>query len=136
MIADTLGLKGNFHSEMDLLKTARKGIKVASLRNIEKKLGLKRKELASYIHKDPVTIKRTYDSKKLIPSDWTDRIIALARVYVYAVEVFEDEEEALLWLKYENPALEGNTPIELLDTSIGVNMVMNLLGRIEHGIPV
>ena len=42
-------------------------------------------------------------------------------------------KNAALWLKEKNTTLGNNTPIGLLDTSSGIEMIFNVLGRIEHG---
>ena len=51
-----------------------------------------------------------------------------------AVEVFEDEQAAMNWLKTPNAALGGSAPISLLDTELGSVAVVSTLGRIENGV--
>lgn len=51
-----------------------------------------------------------------------------------AEEVLGDFDKATDWLSSENNALGGVTPISLLDTDAGAQSVMDLLGRIEHGV--
>ena len=58
----------------------------------------------------------------------------LARVVDRAKETFEDADAALDWLMSPNGALSGATPFSLLDTDVGVESVMDTLGRIEHGV--
>jgi len=41
---------------------------------------------------------------------------------------------AIDWLRSRNQALGGATPLSLLDTDAGAEDVMDLLGRIEHGV--
>ena len=45
-----------------------------------------------------------------------------------------DAEAAKAWLQREIRSLGGVTPLSLLDTDPGVDMVMDTLGRIEQGI--
>lgn len=52
----------------------------------------------------------------------------------HAFEVFEDEEKAKQWLNRENRALNGAKPVLLLDTLTGINMVNDVLTRIEEGV--
>lgn len=61
-------------------------------------------------------------------------MVRLAQVIKRAVEVFEDEQTALSWLKNPNAALGGSSPLSLLDTELGSLAVSNTLGRIEHGV--
>ena len=51
-----------------------------------------------------------------------------------AVEVFGDEFIALEWLISPNYALGGQRPGDLLETSEGRQEILNLLGRIVHGV--
>ena len=45
--------------------------------------------------------------------------------------MFEEGTPALAWLKTENPALGNVTPLSLLDTDLGADMVLDMLRRIE-----
>jgi putative toxin-antitoxin system antitoxin component (TIGR02293 family) len=49
-------------------------------------------------------------------------------------EVFEDPKAAAAWLRLESVALGGKTPFELMESEHGRNLVIDELGRIEHGI--
>ncbi|MDP2231852.1 MAG: MbcA/ParS/Xre antitoxin family protein [Hydrogenophaga sp.] len=42
--------------------------------------------------------------------------------------------DATKWLNNSNITLNDHTPLELLDTKEGVNLVLDSLGRIEHGV--
>lgn len=57
-----------------------------------------------------------------------------ARVFERTEEVFEDADAACDWLTSPNAALDGATPISLLDTEFGAEAVMDTLGRIAHGV--
>ena len=59
---------------------------------------------------------------------------AADRIMIRAVEVLGSREEASRWLHAPNPALGGQTPLELLDTDLGSRQVEDVLGRIEHGV--
>jgi putative toxin-antitoxin system antitoxin component (TIGR02293 family) len=49
-------------------------------------------------------------------------------------EVFEDPKTATAWLRLESVALGGKTPLELMESDHGRNLVIDELGRIERGI--
>ena len=49
-------------------------------------------------------------------------------------EVFESPQTATSWLKRPNRALNGNSPVDLLDTDAGTQQVTELLDRIEYGV--
>ena len=52
----------------------------------------------------------------------------------YGEEVFGDRENFHDWLMNENIAVGGMVPADMLDTSVGLGMVKDELGRMEHGI--
>lgn len=62
------------------------------------------------------------------------KLLRLARVVARAAKVFDALDPALAWLKTPIAALEGATPLSLVDTDIGADSVMYTLGRIEHGV--
>lgn len=51
-----------------------------------------------------------------------------------AIEIFGSREKALRWLDTPNSALGNQIPTELIETTDGYVIVMDELGRIEHGI--
>jgi putative toxin-antitoxin system antitoxin component (TIGR02293 family) len=64
----------------------------------------------------------------------SDRLLRVARLFVEAEEMFGTPAKAHAWLRRANAALEGQRPIDLLDTDEGMRLVSALLGRISHGI--
>ena len=64
----------------------------------------------------------------------SERIFLLADLYSYGYEVFEDKERFNTWMKSENRALGGVTPLSLIDTLYGAEEVKHLIGRIEYGV--
>ena len=65
-----------------------------------------------------------------------DRAATVARVFNAAFAYFEgDRAHAVDWLKHPNPALDGETPLQRADTATGAEDVIDLIGRLEHGIP-
>jgi len=56
----------------------------------------------------------------------------LIKVQKRSIEVFDRQELAEGWLKSPVLALGGDTPMELIISDKGIDMVLNELGRIEH----
>jgi putative toxin-antitoxin system antitoxin component (TIGR02293 family) len=70
----------------------------------------------------------------VLNSEESSKLLRLARVMSRASEVFDGPATAVGWLKSPNAALRGNAPLNLLDTDIGAESVLDTLGRIEHGV--
>ena len=62
-----------------------------------------------------------------------ERVLRLARVLARAIEVFESRDAAKQWLQEASTALGERKPIDLLATDIGTEVVLNELGKIDHG---
>jgi len=64
----------------------------------------------------------------------SDRAFRLARVMTLAQSVLEDDQNAREWFREPNRALQGERPIDLLDTETGTEQVVRALNQLEHGI--
>jgi putative toxin-antitoxin system antitoxin component (TIGR02293 family) len=64
----------------------------------------------------------------------SEHILQLAEVAAKGVEVFVDKAAFLAWLHHPNIALANHTPLSLLSSRFGAEMVLDELGRLEHGV--
>lgn len=64
----------------------------------------------------------------------SERIIAVAELYSFGYEVFENKEHFNKWMFAPNQALSGATPFELMDNQFGREEIRNLIGRIAYGV--
>lgn len=64
----------------------------------------------------------------------SERIIAVAELYSFGYEVFENKENFNNWMFAPNQALGGETPFSLIDNQYGREEIHNLIGRIAHGV--
>jgi len=81
--------------------------------------------------------KRTLNRRRQdgrLRTDESERVLRIARVYDKALEGFESEEAVEGWLKKPARGLGHKIPLEYSDTDLGAQEVVNLLGRIEHGV--
>lgn len=69
-----------------------------------------------------------------LTAEQSDRLLRVARVIAAAEEVFGHKDKAGLWLRRQTTALDGERPLDLLDTEEGAREVETLLTRIGHGI--
>ncbi len=54
-------------------------------------------------------------------------------VMKFAYRIFGDVARADSWLKRPKERFGGRTPLEMLETSEGTELVVEMLGQIEHG---
>lgn len=64
----------------------------------------------------------------------SERMVELAEIFAQGIEVFGDVIKFNSWLESSSHPLGGVTPFSLLDTSIGISLVKDELGRIDHGL--
>jgi putative toxin-antitoxin system antitoxin component (TIGR02293 family) len=55
-------------------------------------------------------------------------------IVIRALEVFGDSDRAIQWLGESNPALNNEPPIRVIQTDDGRREVLDILGRIQHGV--
>ena len=55
-------------------------------------------------------------------------------VMEFAIDTFGDREKAMSWLKSPNRVMEGQKPLNLLNSVRGRETVRTILGRIEWGL--
>ncbi len=66
--------------------------------------------------------------------DQSDRFSRLLRIVEETEATFGDREKAHTWLRRPTPLLDGEAPLDRLDTDIGTRQVEAMLGRIAHGL--
>ncbi len=64
----------------------------------------------------------------------SEGIIALAELYSFGYEVFEDKNNFNQWMFAPNQALSGAVPFDLMDNQFGRDEIRNLIGRIAYGV--
>jgi putative toxin-antitoxin system antitoxin component (TIGR02293 family) len=65
----------------------------------------------------------------------TVQVARILPVIAHTVAVFGDEQKASHWMETPLPLLGGRSPSELLETTEGIELVEQILTRIEHNIP-
>jgi putative toxin-antitoxin system antitoxin component (TIGR02293 family) len=118
---------------LDIINTSQKGLSKGALIHIGSFLSLNQRRLADIGAISLRTFQRYDNNKKLNPVA-SENIIQLAEIIKLGIEVFNDRDTFLQWLKAPNKALSKKTPIELLKFRTGCDLVRNLMGQIQHGI--
>ena len=120
-------------SALDWVSLIRQGISSVAVDSLARALRITQSELARALGIPERTLARR-KKEGTLNSEESAKLVRLARVIGRSQEVFEDIDVALDWMKSGNAALSGATPLSMLDTDIGAESVMDMLGRIEHGV--
>jgi putative toxin-antitoxin system antitoxin component (TIGR02293 family) len=114
------------------IERVRAGLPYKALESLQEAAGLNQVEVAAVVGITERTFTRRKQEGRLTPTE-SDRVDRIARLLELATKVLEDEENARTWVHRPNRGLGGKTPLELLDTDLGVRVVENVLMRIEYG---
>lgn len=109
------------------------GLPGSGLARLLESLELPQAELCAALDIPERTLTRRLTGGRLTPGE-SEKVLRLARVWERAIAVFSGEAAARDWLKAANPALENASPLSLLHADLGAEAVLDLLGRIEHGV--
>lgn len=66
--------------------------------------------------------------------DASDRLARLLMILTLATDVFGNERDALHWLRQAKRRFDGRSPISLLRTHAGAQLVEDVLEQARHGI--
>lgn len=111
------------------------GLETSLLERLGKELAITDEALMQVVKLSRATWVRRRATGRLTHEE-SDRAANVMRAHAAALAYFDgDADAARRWLKHPAPALDGETPLQRCDTATGAQQVIDLLGRLEHGIP-
>jgi putative toxin-antitoxin system antitoxin component (TIGR02293 family) len=136
-VAEVLGgekvLRKKIQNRMDLVELSKKGVTKNALRHLAKFLSFTMSQMAALLPVTERTIQR-YAPRKHFNRVVSEQILQIAEVAAKGAEVFEDKDKFLAWMDHPNRGLGDKKPLGLLNSRFGAEMVLDELGRIEHGV--
>lgn len=117
-----------------LIGQARQGLSAHSLRELGQRLELPVREQAVLLGTTERTLARRFHINDALNKTESERLLLLQQLVAHGVDVFEDQGKFNRWLRRPLPLLGGQSPLQLLDTASGFQVVDELLGRIEYGV--
>jgi putative toxin-antitoxin system antitoxin component (TIGR02293 family) len=126
-------LKKKIQSRMDLIEVGQQGVTKDALVHLANYLSFTLGQIAELLPVTERTIQR-YASQEPFNRVVSEQILQIAEVVARGAEVFEAKDQFLAWMNHPNRALANKTPLSLLSSRFGAEMVLDELGRIEHGV--
>lgn len=117
-----------------IIQLVREGISYEDFLKLFPKEVFNEKEWSTYLGISTRTLDRYRTGQKNFPAKQSERILEIKRLLDYGKSVFEDYGNFMQWMETKNIPLGGIVPKNMLDTTMGINMVSDQLGRIAHGI--
>jgi putative toxin-antitoxin system antitoxin component (TIGR02293 family) len=116
-----------------LISQLKQGLSTDAFDMLKERLNITDNALSRIVQIPQRTLNRRREKGRL-RTDESERVLRLAQVYDMAFQVFGNREKAESWLKKPARGLGGKIPLEYADTDLGAHEVINLLGRIDHGV--
>lgn len=129
-IPQSIDSVANKHQYISLI---REGVKMQNLLHLMEVTDINSTEAANILHTSERTLRR-YTNDTILNPEQSERIIELARLFSRGAEVFGSLDNFKVWMNTPVVALGTIKPKELLDTSLGIEILQEELGRIEQGI--
>lgn len=126
-------LRRKIKDRIDLIELSNKGLTKDALKHLSAFLSLSLRQMSALLPITERTILR-YNRNKRFNSVVSEQILQIAEVATRGVEVFGDKEKFINWMNHPSKPLANKTPLSLLYSRFGIELVLDELGRIEHGI--
>jgi putative toxin-antitoxin system antitoxin component (TIGR02293 family) len=118
---------------LQLIDRSRQGLVGTEAGRIAGLLGVSDKEMAPLLNQSVATFHRQAKSGRLDAAT-SERLLLLGRLANYGASVFQDQGKFTRWLRRPLRLLRDRSPFELMDSPTGVQLVEDILGRIEYGV--
>lgn len=126
-------LGGGTAERIDLMNLSKKGVNKDALLRLAKYLDFSLGQLADLLPVTQRTIQR-YDRNHRFNQVVSEHILQITEVALRGSNVFGSRDKFVTWMKSKSPALGNRTPASLLGSRFGAELVLDELGRIEHGV--
>ena len=116
-----------------LVKEAQKGVPASTINDLILLTNNKKDFFAKSLHISVKTLDRYTKDNKNFDASKSEQILKYFSLYEKSTELFSNIESFNRWLQRPNYGLNWQVPIELMETPIGIDLVMEELIRIEYG---
>ncbi|MGE0625363.1 MAG: antitoxin Xre/MbcA/ParS toxin-binding domain-containing protein [Pseudomonadales bacterium] len=117
------------------VRTIRQGLTVQKVDLLSERLRVSKADALRLIGLPRQTFNRRKAAGRLTAEE-SDRVVRYAELIARAIDLMGDEAAAATWLSTPAPSLGNDTPLDHATTELGAREVLQLIGRLEHGIPV
>lgn len=124
--------RNKIKTRLDYVSMSREGISMEAFFKVQEYTALSNDEIATIL---PISERQLTRYKKdhLLKKNIGSHLIQLIELFEKGYDLF-GIEKFQKWIRTSIIALGNNRPIDLMDTSIGMEIVEDTIGRIEHGV--
>ncbi len=117
-----------------LISYSQKGMPYQLFDNQTNTIPFNQGEWSDLLHLSERTFQRYKKENKTFESIYTEKILEIILLFRRGKEVFGSSDAFYGWLNTPNLALADSKPFSIIDNTFGIQLVTDILGRIEHGI--
>lgn len=121
-------------SGLQVVEALSRGLPADSIEQLSAHLGVSVTQALELADIGSSTFFERKRQRRPLSPEASERVYRLAKVVEAAEGYFEDDTHVYSWLARPKVALGGKTPLEFARTAEGADYVVNLLGRMAHGI--
>lgn len=131
--AELLNFEVVVRDSFSLVMAAREGIFARIAFEVADLLQLHLNQMADILHTTTKTLQNYRQSKKRLSPAHSEQTLKLLALQMKGKEVFGTADAFRRWLEKPAYGLDGQVPLVLLETSGGIDLVMEELERIAYG---
>lgn len=118
---------------LEAVRSIREGYSARILKAASSFFGVPDARIQKVTHVPATTASRLEKNEAKIDAAASERVYRMGTVTRMAIEVFEDENSAIEWMRQPNRALGNSAPLDLMDTEPGAVSVRQVLNAIATG---
>jgi putative toxin-antitoxin system antitoxin component (TIGR02293 family) len=111
----------------------RNGIAAGVVEDMVRYLDVAKTVIFSVLKTPESTAHKAIKEGKTLDAATSERVVRIADITRLAQATFGGQQNAVIWLKRENRALSGASPLSMLDTGPGGDEVRKILSAIDYG---
>ena len=121
----------NVRSQADLALAVRQRLPLMALEGLAQ-AGLTQQEIERFVIPQR-TRRHRADKKQPLTMEESDRAVRLLRVQTVAEDTFRSKEKANIWLRRSLVELNGESPLDMVQTETGARVIETILAKIAWG---
>jgi putative toxin-antitoxin system antitoxin component (TIGR02293 family) len=125
--------KNSFNNSFTLVQRANKGINSEDFFKFAELSGQNPSVLSGYLNLSLKTLTRYRKNRKKLSPDKSEQLLKWIALYIKGTSIFGNIDMFNNWLKKPAYGLGNLLPASLLNTSTGIDLIMEELQRIEYG---
>ncbi|WP_339892462.1 antitoxin Xre/MbcA/ParS toxin-binding domain-containing protein [uncultured Alteromonas sp.] len=118
--------------ELSLHEAIGKGLPYSVFSNILSETDIQQNELIDSLAISPSALQQA-ENRNFTQCE-SDKLYRIVNILTIVIDYFNgDQKDALRWLRSNVKGLAYKRPIDLVSSSVGTQMVKDLIGKLEHG---